>query len=138
MPEWFTNNARHVEDDEAWTGEGFMTGWWPGGGRLDASGGEWHQGIWYNTITEKTGGCNSRLGYQGITRDVNNSPLPGATVKIFRTSTDEKVSPDITSDALSAEYVISTPYYEAHWLKVEKTGSPPVQGVSVNTIFPNV
>ena len=89
-------------------------------------------------ILQSTKGMNSRLGYMGVTRDVNNSPLLSATVKLFRTSTDEKVSTDIVSDALSGEYVISTPYYEAHWLKVEKNGSPNVQGVSVNNIFPNV
>lgn len=118
----------------------YVTEWWPvRGGHLGDLGVDVGQRdmTWYE-MDDVTKGMNSRLGYMGITRDVYNSPLPGATVKIFRTSTDEKVSPDIVSDAGSGEYVISTPYYEAHWLKVEKAGSPSVQGVSVNTIFPNV
>jgi hypothetical protein len=85
-----------------------------------------------------TAGVNSRLGYMGVTRDVNNSPLGGATVKLFLTADDSKVTPDIVSDSLSGEYVISTPYYAPHWIKVKKAGTPDVQGVSVDTIYPNV
>lgn len=118
----------------------YATPFWPGSrfigdcsadvGVFDVANEHWY---W-----DTTSGQNSRLGYKGITRDQYNSPLLGATVKLFRTSDDTKVTPDIVSDTGDGSYVISTPYYEAHWLKVEKAGSPNVQGVSVNNIFPNV
>lgn len=118
----------------------FVTGWWPGGGGLLGDYGvdvALLESQWWGR-PDVTNGADSRLGYQGITRDVNNSPLLGATVKIFRTSDDAKMSPDIVSDTGTGEYIISTTDYAPHWLKVEKAGSPPVQGVSVNTIYPNV
>lgn len=117
----------------------FATPWWPGSGFLgDLAADIAVLKSWFFEPPEITSGANSRLGYQGVTRDANNSPLGGATVKCFRTADDSKVTPDIVSDPLSGEFVISTPYYEAHWLKIEKAGTPHVQGVSVNNIFPNV
>lgn len=119
----------------------YATPWWPGSGFMgDQStdyGSQSADFVSWGAIFS-TSGVNSRLGYMGVTRDVNGSPLPSATVKLFLTADDSKVTPDVTSDALSGEYVISTPYYAPHWIKVKKAGTPDVQGVSVDTIYPNV
>lgn len=117
----------------------FVTPWWPGHNFLgDLAADVAMLQAWFFEQPEITSGANARLGYQGTTRDANNSPLGGATVKLFRTADDTKVTPDIQSDPLSGEFVISTPYYEPHWMKIEKVGSPTVQGVSVSNIYPNV
>lgn len=128
-----------------WPGTGprrvrsFHSPWWPRSCILGESdidtGGDQHVKGWM--LLQSTKGAQARLGYQGVTRDVYNSPLGGCTVKLFRTSDDTKVTPDIVS-APDGAYVISTATYETHWIKIEKTGSPPVQGVSVSNIFPNV
>ncbi len=119
----------------------FATPWWPGSGFMGDAAvdcGAQAAGFfaWGSYFTPS--GVNSRLGYMGVTRDVNNSPLGGATVKLFLTADDSKVTPDVTSNATTGEYVISTPYYAPHWIKIKKAGSPDVQGVSVDTIYPNV
>lgn len=116
----------------------YSSPWWPGAGfcgeqGLDVALMDSHYYEW----PEKTSGTASRVGYQGVTRDVNNSPLGGVTVKLFRTATDEKVTPDIVSDVNTGEFIISTPYYEPHYLVMRKTGSPDVGGVSVSTTYPN-
>ena len=119
----------------------YATPWWPGSGFMgDAATdyGPQSSDFFSWGALFATAGVNSRLGYMGVTRDVNNSPLLGATVKLFLTADDSKVTPDITSDLNTGEYVISTPYYAPHWIKVKKAGSPDVQGVSVDTIYPNV
>ena len=118
----------------------FRSPWWPGGGGfVGDQGADISIGYAPNwDVPASTRGRNSRFGYSGITRDVFNSPLPGMTVKLFLTADDSKVTPDILSDATTGEYTISTPFYAAHWIKIEKAGSPNVQGVSVSNIFPNV
>jgi hypothetical protein len=89
---------------------------------------------WYET--EDAGGTTSMFGYQGTTRDVNNSPLGNATVKLFRTSDDSKVLADVVS-AADGTFVAPTPYYEPHWLRMSKAGSPDVQCTTVSTTYPN-
>lgn len=121
----------------------FSSGWWPGSGFIGAASqsvNNYNFLSWADpkTATISTSGTNSRLGFMGVTRDVNNSPLPGATVKLFLTADDSKVTPDVVSDAVSGQYVITTPFYAPHWIKIKKAGSPDVQGVSVDNIYPNV
>lgn len=80
-------------------------------------------------------GCNGRLAFTGITRDQYGSPLGGCTVKLFLTSTDEKVA-EVVSDA-NGEYTITTPYHpNGHWISVYKMGSPDTFGTTVNTLIP--
>lgn len=116
----------------------FRSPWWPRSGFMGDQatdyGPQYLKG-W--SLPQSTKGRNARFGYQGVTRDAFNSPLGGCTVKLFLTADDSKVTPDITSDALSGEYVIGTPFYAPHWIKVKKAGSPDVQGVSVDNIYPN-
>jgi len=85
---------------------------------------------------EITKGMNSRFGYQGVTRDVNNSPLGLCTVKCFRAVDDTKTTPDVVSEA-DGSFVISTPYYEPHWLRMSKSGAPDLQCTTVSTAYPN-
>jgi hypothetical protein len=134
-------SGRNVSGRNVSGRKSYATAWWPGSGFMgDAAtdmGAQSPDFFSWGSIFS-TAGVNSRLGYMGVTRDVNNSPLGGATVKLFLTADDSKVTPDIVSDSLSGEYVISTPYYAPHWIKVKKAGTPDVQGVSVDTIYPNV
>jgi hypothetical protein len=117
----------------------FRTPWWPRSGFVGDQAvdiGPQFIGSW--DVPASTKGKISRFGFQGVTRDAYNSPLPGMTVKLFLTADDTKVTADILSDPNTGEYTITTPYYAPHWIKVDKTGSPNVQGVSVNNIYPNV
>lgn len=117
--------------------QSFATPWWPNRNQLVGDMGldvglleaEYYE-------PEITKGMNSRFGYQGVTRDVNNSPLGGCTVKCFRTADDAKTTPDVVSGA-DGSFIISTPYYEPHWLRMSKSGSPDVQCTTVSTSYPN-
>ena len=85
---------------------------------------------------ELVSGSVSRFGYRGITRDANNSPVGGVTVKCFRTADDSKTADDVVSD-IGGNFVISTPHYEAHYLVMRKSGAPEISGVTVSSQFPN-
>ena len=117
--------------------QNYTTPWWPGSGFL----GDYAADIsvlksWWVEQPEITRGTNSRFGYQGTSRDVNNSPLGGATIKLFLTADDTKVATDVISQA-DGTFVISTPYYAPHWLRMSKSGSPDLQCTTVSTSYPN-
>lgn len=112
----------------------FANHWWPGSSRLEgeATGDILHYDAYY--VRDPPGGASSAYGLAGVTRDVYGTPLGGVTVKLFRSSTDEKVSQTI-SDA-SGKYFVTTQYYpDAHYLVTYKTGSPDVFGTSENTLI---
>jgi hypothetical protein len=91
------------------------------------------ESVWFEQ-PDMTSGANSRVGFQGVTRDVYNSPLGGVTCKLFRTSDDAKID-QIVSDP-SGNYLLSSPYYpDAHFIVTYKTGSTDVFGSSVNTLI---
>jgi len=117
--------------------QSFATPWWPtrGGflGDNDVDVGLL-EGEYYEP--ELTKGMNSRFGYQGVSRDVNNSPLGGCTIKLFLSADDSKVTPDVVSDA-DGNFVISTPNYAPHWLRMSKSGSPDLQCTTIATTYPN-
>ena len=77
----------------------------------------------------------SRLFYvvQGITRDVYGTPLPNCSVRLFRTSSNEFIGV-VVSDG-NGWYQIVTPYNDAHYLVAYKSGTPDVEGTTVNTIL---
>ncbi len=118
--------------------EDFRTPWWGWGstGFVGASVdglGMWGS-LWYES-PEMTRGQNSRLGIQGVTRDVYGSVLGSCTVKLFRTSDDAKID-QIVSDPNTGAYLVSTPYYpDAHYVVTYKAGSPDVFGTSANTLI---
>lgn len=115
---------------------GYETAWWPGLGALDSPDGDFFTHVDWSTPDlwePKGGGCNSRFGITGITRDEYGSPLGGVLVKLFRTINDEKVD-QIISDSFG-NYLVSTPYYpEGHYLVQYKTGTPDRFGSSINTL----
>ena len=121
----------------------YRTAWWPGSrltGDEMSDCGPMPSEAW-DLPTSTKGKCG-RWGYAGIARDAYDTPLAGATVKIFLTDTidglpaDAKMSEDVIADAAGA-FLITTPYYVAHWLYLRKAGSPEVAGVSVSTGLPN-
>lgn len=88
----------------------------------------------HSPLDQATGG-NANLGFNGVTRDVNNTPVGGATVRLFR-SLDGSLIHQVTSKADGA-YDVSTPYAgEGHFLVCHKTGPPDIAGASVATLEP--
>ena len=116
---------------------GFRTPWWPRSGFEGDDGvdGFVRCAVWHQQ-PELSSGSISRVGYRGVTRDANNSPVGGVTVKCFRTADDTKTADDVVSDA-NGNFIITTPYYEPHYLVMRKTGTPDIGGVTVSTQYPN-
>ena len=111
--------------------------WWPRSGfvgdfcAVDTTG--ILQSVWYEP-PETSVGANSRYAITGITRDVYGTPLGGCTVKLFRTSTDEKVD-QILSDPNNGTFTLYTPYYpDTHYLVAYLVGFPDTEGTTVNTL----
>lgn len=91
------------------------------------TGGPWG---WLDTV----GGGTHRFIITGVTRDVNGSPIGGATVTLFQTTLQLMVD-QIVSDP-NGNYQVSSPYYpDAHFIVVYKTGSPDVFGTTANTLI---
>lgn len=116
--------------------DGFQSPWWPSQGLFGDSGDVTpicspcvYTCVWV------LAGQNGRLAFVGVTRDAYGSPIGGATVRCFRAATDE-LTAIVTSDP-AGNYIATTPYYEAHYLVVHKSGSPDVAGASVATLFPS-
>ncbi len=68
----------------------------------------------------------------GITRDANDAVLPGVTVELFDTATDQKVLSAI-SDANGA-YRFDVTGGHTFYAIAYLTGSPDVAGTTVNTL----
>jgi hypothetical protein len=83
---------------------------------------------------EPTAGTSSRFAVVGVIKDKFLTPVSGATVKLFRTATDEKVSEGTTDGG--GNYVLDTQFYpDTHWVKAKKVGVPDQQGVTVDTLI---
>lgn len=79
-----------------------------------------------------TKGSNSLKYVLGQAKDSGGTGVSGATIKLFRTSTDELVS-TVGSDA-QGYYAAPTPYSgESHYSVATGTG---IAGVTVNTLIP--
>lgn len=119
---------------------GFCSPWWPSAGNLMTGGlaGDVDTGVMRRSAQHsdmwRSFGTNGRLAFVGFTRDSAGAPIAGCTVRAFRTSTDELVS-RVTSDA-NGRYEATSPYLEAHYITVHKTGSPDIAGASVDTLTP--
>lgn len=140
--EWYDMEwTVEVDASDAWNYTGYRTDFWPGNGGLDASGGEWLRGVWMDHPDLNTG-ASSLMAFVGYSRDAYGSILPGCTMKLFKTndgslpnSTDMKVS-ETVSDATTGFYTLYTPYYpDQHYIVSFKSGTPNVQGVTVNTLI---
>lgn len=90
------------------------------------------QAVWYED-PEITRGVSSRLGFVGVTRDAQGSPLAACTVRVFRTS-DGALVHETISDAngafLGCAYDGNT-----YFLVFYKSGVPDVFGTTVNTLI---
>lgn len=135
-----TNVWISVEDAWALFGGGYENEYWPGSAGMDASGGEWSKAVWYGR-PELSSGAVSRYAFTGVTRDAYGSALGAVTVKLFKTVgggnpdlKDVKID-ETTSDA-SGNYTLYTYYYpDTHYIVSYKTGTPDVQGTTVNTLI---
>ena len=120
--------------------QGYVNPWWPNAGNLlagafGAGDGQIHNyAPWWQEPWVRSG-CNGRLAFVGYTRDAYGSPLGGVTVRLFRTSSDVLVA-KVVSDA-NGYYTATSPYLDAHYMVVHKTGTPDVAGASVDTIIPS-
>ena len=132
-PEWADDDDyRWITVDDVWALDGWRSPWWPGTGRLDASGDEWSQGIWYDRM-EIVSGSVGRFGFIGVTRDVYGSAVGGVTVSLFHTA-DNAFVMSVVSDA-AGNFGLTTPFYpDMHYMVAYKTGVPDISGTSVNTL----
>jgi hypothetical protein len=112
------------------------TEWWPRGNYLLGSQGTDYglmDSVWWDQ-PEIVGGTTSRYGITGVTRDAYGSPVGGVTVKLFLTSDDTRVDQAV-SDPVGT-FLVSSPYLTGHYLVAYKTGTPDVEGTTVNTLVP--
>ena len=131
-----------VSDDCIWAGHGrgYSNAYWPGRAGLDASGDEWHRGVSYR-LPQYNSGAVSRYAFVGVTRNAYGSALGGVTVKLFKTvgggSPDLKdVRIDEATSDVSGNYTVYTSYYpDTHYIVTYKSGTPDVQGTTVNTLI---
>lgn len=80
-------------------------------------------------------GSLGSLGFSGVTRDANNSPIGKMTMRLFRTSDSALVGTAVSR--YDGSYNMSTPYAgEDHFLVCHKSGSPEVAGASQSTLQP--
>lgn len=110
----------------------FRTPWWPAPSGMIGDGGvgDVLDSVCYQ-LPWTISGANGRLGFNGIARDAFNSPLPFATIRLFRTSSGE-LTAQVTADGNGA-YIATTPYNDAHFLTIHAAG---VGGSSVDTLIP--
>jgi len=115
----------------------FQTNWWPGNrGFLGDQGADMSHlyPIWCDQ-PYLTQGSFGRFGVRGVTRDAYGSRLGGVTVKLFRTL-DDSLQASVTSDP-EGNYLVTTPYTDAHYLYIYKAGPPEMYGGSANTLIPS-
>lgn len=109
--------------------------YWPGGGRLMGDGQPLLIAPQDHTLRPVEQAGNGQLGFSGVARDGNNSPVGGMTVRLFRTA-DSSLVATVVSRA-DGSYNISTPYAgEDHFIVCHKSGSPELAGASQTTLQP--
>lgn len=130
----------HILPTEPFHHQGYTTGWWPGTGRLDASGNEWLQPTW-QLLPEMYSGAVSKMAFLGVTRDAFGTALGGCTVRLYKTTdgaypgTANTFLYEAVSDA-SGNFTVYTQYYpDTHYMVSYKAGSPDVQGTTINALI---
>ena len=78
------------------------------------------------------GGSRTWWRIAGVARDAYNSPIIGATVKLFRTADDTRQD-QATADG-NGGYTLYTGYTDGHYVVGFASGAPMVQGATVNTL----
>lgn len=115
----------------------FRTPWWPGNRGFFGDQGadmsclypvQWSQPY-------LTQGSFGRFGVRGVTRDAYGSRLGGVTVKLFRTLDDSLQDSEVSDP--EGNYLVTTPYTDAHYLYIYKAGPPEMYGGSANTLIPS-
>ena len=77
-------------------------------------------------------GITQRWGISGVTRDVNGTPIGNVICRLFLTS-DNTLQDTATSDA-NGNFSIYTPSTASHYIVAYKTGTPDIEGTTVNTL----
>jgi len=113
-------------------GVNWNTDWWPGGSGIGGAGIVGAAPSYDSPYP--VGGVNGRLAIIGFTRDEYGSPLPLATVKMFRTSDDSLQDTFVSDD--NGLYTVTTPFADDHYLVVYKAGPPDICGTTINTLAP--
>lgn len=114
----------------------FVSLWWPKNGLMGdgLDSGVMGASRWGPFDATLGGGASSRFGFVGVTRDQFGTPIPSCTVKLFRTS-DDLLLDTIISDP-NGNFLLNTAYYpNAHYIVSHKSGSPDVDGATVNTLI---
>lgn len=110
----------------------FTTAFWPGGASM-YNDGSIQGAIWFQE-PDIVAGASSRFGFVGVTRDQYGSPLGGVSLKLFRTSDNLLI--DSTTSGPTGNYLLNTAFYpDPHYIVAHKSGSPDVDGVTVNTLI---
>lgn len=131
--EFYGPDRRHLEnwriDQEA------MSPYWPGGGRFLGEGQAMIVAPPDYTPRPVQQAGNSQLGFSGVARGLDNSPVAGVTVRLFRSSNSQLVATAVSR--ADGSYNISTPYAgENHFIVCHKSGSPEIAGASIATLVP--
>ena len=129
----YSADLRHSEN--ARIDQAAISPYWPGGGRMFGE----SQPLLVAPVDFSpraifTGSMNA-LGFSGITRDGNNTPVGGMTVRLFRTSDSTLVATAVSR--YDGSYNVSTPYAgQDHFIVCHKAGSPEIAGASQSTLEP--
>lgn len=131
--EFYGPDRRHLEN--ARIEQDALSPYWPGSGRIL---GESQAMIVappdYTPRTADFGG-NGTMGFSGVARGLDNSPVGGVTVRLFRSSNSQLVNTAVSR--ADGSYNISTPYVgENHFVVCHKSGSPEIAGASIATLVP--
>lgn len=109
---------------------------WPGSGRFMGESAALLIAPPDHSLRELATGGDTNLGFSGITRDINNEPVGGVTVRLFRTVDSLLIQTVVSAE--DGSYAVSTPYQgEQHFLVCHKSGSPEIAGASVSTLEPS-
>lgn len=121
-----------INVDNIYAQDGYAGQYWPGATGLDASGGEWLRGIWFDRPEVNTGAVSKR-GFSGYTRDVNGVAIAGVTLRLFRTS-DSQLTSQVLSDA-QGFFTLDTQFYpDTHFYTAHKADVPEIAGASPSTL----
>lgn len=121
--------------DNSLVDQAALSPYWPGGGRFTGEGATLLIASPDHSPRKIATGGNSQLGFSGVTRDGNNSPVGGMTVRLFRTSDSTLVA--TTVSRYDGSYNVSTPYAgQDHFITCHKAGSPEIAGASQSTLQP--
>lgn len=83
---------------------------------------------------DQAAGSASRFGFTGVTRDQWGTAVGTVTVNLFRTSDNVLVDSSISDP--SGNFLLNTAYYpDTHYIVAHKSGSPDVDGATVNTLI---